>query len=259
MKKAISILIMLFAVSAQAFGWGRTGHQAVAYIAECHLNPQTKAILLDFLDGESIVATSNWPDEIRFIDEYVATNEHTKYGHSAFYTDDNKVIWDSPYPSAVVQISEIQDKYRDGKWRNYPKEEVKRDIMYLTHAIGDMHCPLHVKRTSDPNPTVYFYGKKTKYHTLWDNELITKLNNWSFTEYEYMLGRLSESEIEEVTKGSVKDWGEDIARYTQIVFDWVEPDCEINKVFAYQALPVAHHCIQYAGYRMARYFNEIFK
>ncbi|MBQ0080370.1 MAG: S1/P1 nuclease [Alistipes sp.] len=259
MKKILLVLVLLVAVSPVAFAWGRIGHQAVAYIAECHLNPNTKAILLDFLDGESIVSTSNWPDEIRFTDEYIPGREHSKFGHSAFYTDDNKVIWDTKEPSAVIQITQIQDKYKDGKWRNYPREEVKRDIMYLTHAIGDMHCPLHVKRTSDTNPRITFYGNKTKYHTLWDNDLITRLNNWSFMEYEYMLGRLTDQQVDQITKGTVADWGEDIARYTKIVFDWVEPGCELNKVFAYKALPIANHCIQYAGYRMARYFNEIFK
>ena len=260
MKKIISFAIAALLCCGIASAWGRIGHQAVAYIAECNLNPETKAILQDFLDGQSIVSSANWPDEIRFIEEFIPGSKYLQYGHTAYYTQDNKLIPEkNDGISAVVQASAIQLKYANGKWRDYPREEVKLDIMYLTHALGDMHCPLHVSRTGDTSPEVIFYGQKMRYHTLWDNELIETLDNWSFTEYQYMLDRLSEEEIAEVTKGSVQDWGEDIARYTQVVFDWVEPGCELGKVFAYKALPVAHHCIQYAGYRMARYFNELFK
>lgn len=259
MKKIFLFVPMLLLFSGIASGWGRVGHQAVAYIAECNLNPATKAILEDFLDGQSIVSSCNWPDEIRFADEYQPGMEYAKYGHVAYYTDDNKVDWNTDKPSAVIQATALREKYKDGKWRDYPREEVRNDIKYLTHALGDMHCPLHVKRPSDINPTVVLNGKEMKYHNLWDSGLVESMNNWSFMEYEHMLNRLTPEEIAEVTKGTVADWGEDIARYTQIVFDWVEPDCELGKPFSFIALPVAHHCIQYAGYRMAAYFNEIFK
>lgn len=46
----------------QSFGWSQKGHDTVAFIAENHLTPATKAAVDSLLDGKSIVYWSNWLD-----------------------------------------------------------------------------------------------------------------------------------------------------------------------------------------------------
>ena len=45
-----------------SFGWSQKGHDTVAFIAETHLTPATKAAVDSLLDGKSIVYWSNWLD-----------------------------------------------------------------------------------------------------------------------------------------------------------------------------------------------------
>ena len=46
---------MLLCYCGTAFGWGKSGHDAIAYIAECNLTPKAKKNIEKYLDGRSIV------------------------------------------------------------------------------------------------------------------------------------------------------------------------------------------------------------
>ena len=56
---------------ANAWSFGRVGHDAVAYIAECNLTPTAKATVEKYLDGKSIVYYASWMDNIRLTPEYL--------------------------------------------------------------------------------------------------------------------------------------------------------------------------------------------
>ena len=56
--KRFSVVLICTLGALSAFGWGRVGHDAVSYIAECHLTPTAKANIEKYLDGESIVYDS---------------------------------------------------------------------------------------------------------------------------------------------------------------------------------------------------------
>lgn len=45
---------MLLCYCGTAFGWGKSGHDAIAYIAECNLTPKAKKNIEKYLDGRSI-------------------------------------------------------------------------------------------------------------------------------------------------------------------------------------------------------------
>ena len=259
--KKLSIIILLFALCFKSSGWSFTGHDAVAYIAECHLDPQTKAILDEYLDGKSIVYYSTFMDQMRFIEEYQTT--FLNYAHTARYNYDfSPVLDESNGTNALVQIPATIGKLSGGKYKNLDKEEVALCIKYLVHAVGDMHCPGHIRREGaevTDGIKVVFYGEKMSYHGLWDNALITFIHPWSYVEYNHQLGNLTPSQVEEITSGSVIDWGCQVARYASQVYEWVYPECELGKPFIYKAYPVADRCIQLAGYRLAKILDDCFR
>ena len=61
-----------------AFGWGKMGHDAIAYIAECNLTPKAKKTIEKYL-GHSIVYYATWMDEWRSEPGY----KHTSVWHTA--------------------------------------------------------------------------------------------------------------------------------------------------------------------------------
>lgn len=259
--KKISIILLLLAVSFKSFGWSFTGHDAVAYIAECHLDPQTKAILDEYLDGKSIVYYSTFLDQMRFLEEYQDT--HLKYAHGIFFNNDGTPIFnEDKHPNALIQIPATVERLSGGRYRQMSKDDVAFCIKYLVHAVGDMHCPGHIHREGAKVTDaikVVFMGERMGYHGLWDNTLITFIHPWSYMEYNHQLGNLTPSQVEEITSGSVIDWGCQMLEYTSQVYDWVYPECELGKPFIYKAYPVADRCIQLAGYRLAKILDDCFR
>ena len=52
MKKSFLLLTaMLLCYCGTAFGWGKSGHDAIAYIAECNLTPKAKKNIEKYLGG----------------------------------------------------------------------------------------------------------------------------------------------------------------------------------------------------------------
>ena len=90
MKRIIITLIAVIAISAPSFGWGREGHEAIAKIADNHLQPSAKKKIEKYLGGRSIVYYAKWMDDYRKTKEYSHTSpwhcatvdENLKYRHT---------------------------------------------------------------------------------------------------------------------------------------------------------------------------------
>ena len=68
---------MLLCYCGTAFGWGKSGHDAIAYIAECNLTPRAKRNIARYLD-HSIVYYASWMDKYRDTPEF-RNVEHVSY------------------------------------------------------------------------------------------------------------------------------------------------------------------------------------
>ena len=75
MKKSFLLLTaMLLCYCGTAFGWGKSGHDAIAYIAECNLTPKARKNIEKYLDGRSIVYYASWMDLYRHTPAYKVTS-----------------------------------------------------------------------------------------------------------------------------------------------------------------------------------------
>ena len=59
MKNRIFLSALALLTVFAGFAWGQKGHDVVAYIAENHLTPTTKAAVESALDGKSMVYYRN--------------------------------------------------------------------------------------------------------------------------------------------------------------------------------------------------------
>ena len=194
MKKILLPVFVMFFMSlslADSFGWGRTGHDAVAAIAERHLTGKARATVEAILDGKSIVYWSNWMDNVRRTPEYgYTTNWHVSHVDSGFkaviaekhgkYNGD--CLW------GLEKIMPVLEDYKA-----YDDSTVQVNLKFLIHLIGDMHCPVHVYYEDKQDFNVVLGSRKTSYHALWDSGLINSVHNWSYSEYADMLDRAFEN------------------------------------------------------------------
>ena len=209
-KKSLVCAILSAAFSSFAFGWGGTGHSAVAYVAEKHLTPKAKAALDKILDGKSLHEIASdadkyrpeWVHDIGRKIENPSSFRFARWGDKFNWTLPTNI---EPYPhsfSATVDCEPFPDVFdtKDGKTIGvvncvYYVEEYSREIKsdrakmdpkdlsvkvrLLVHWLGDMHCPGHVgfigenvdvKGSTTP---VVIRGKKTTMHKFWDGGIFS--------------------------------------------------------------------------------------
>lgn len=65
-KYLLSAFFLLFlSIPQNGFSWGKKGHALVAEVAFNYLDPTTRKVLTEYLDGMTIQDAANWMDEIK--------------------------------------------------------------------------------------------------------------------------------------------------------------------------------------------------
>lgn len=254
MKKAFILLaILLIGLSQTAYGWGRVGHDAVAYIAECNLTPKAKKNIEKYLD-HSIVYYSSWMDDYRATPDY----KHTTVWHSAavdesfYYTDAVK----SPKGDCVSELENAIKILED--YKNQNDSTVIVNLKYVIHLVGDMHCPVHVKYPGIKGFKVKMGDKEYSYHAVWDSNVLEQPHKWYYMEWQHQLDRCNKEEKAALAKGTPREWFHQTAVDCRIIYDLASPNGELGKDFMNAAHPIAEKQILKAGYRLARVLNELF-
>ena len=254
--KRFSVVLICTLGSLCAFGWGRTGHDAVSYIAECHLTPTAKANIEKYLDVESIVYDSSWPDLVRATPEY----KHTSSCHMYNIGADGK-YQPRPKGDAVALLNQQIELLYD--YKNLSDSAVNVGIKFIVHMMGDLHCPSHPD-FEGINQWFGFElnGKPMEYHKFWDYYAIETSHKWFFTEYQNQLDRKSPEEIAEICQGSVEDWANETAGIVSVTYEWIKPEMKLNKqetnLLLLKSARLADRQIAKAGYRLSHILNSIF-
>lgn len=218
MKKTLFLLsAALILCFDSAFGWGKMGHDAIAYIAECHLTPKAKKTIEKYI-GTSIVHYASWMDAYRFEPQYA----HTSLWHTA-WVDDNDEYDPTRKPdgNAIKGIEDTMELLRD--YKSLDDSTVVVSIKYLVHLVGDMHCPTHVKYPGIKGFNIYVDGRKLNYHGVWDSYVLDCNVRWSGMEFQHILDRCTKREIKAITAGSVRDWFHDCAVYCRQIYVLAQP------------------------------------
>lgn len=256
MKKLLLLLVAaLFCTSGTVFGWGKVGHDAIAYIAECNLTPKAKANIEKYL-GHSIVYDASWMDSYRFTDAY----GHTSAWHTANVDADNGYV-SRERGDAVHGIEDAVAKLQD--YKNQSDSTVDVCLKVLIHLVGDMHCPSHVKYPGVKGFDIWVDGVKYNYHGFWDGYAIENTHKWYYTEWQQQMDRCSKKEKQALAAGTPRDWFADNARNCAVIYVWAKPGqkFETNKEareFVNRVKPLAEQQVLKAGYRLAALLNELF-
>ncbi len=255
MKKSLLLVcaaLVLF--SNSVFGWGKMGHDAIAYIAECNLTPKAKKNIEKIL-GHSIVYYATWMDEWRSEPGY----EHTSLWHGASVDKDLKYV-PSPKGDVIFALEDAIAKLQD--YKSQDDSTVVMSLRCIIHFVGDEHCPVHVKYPGQKGYSVYLNGDKCSYHNVWDDQIISRAHRWGYIEYAHQLDRCTKKEIEAITAGSVRDWFHENAQASQHIYELIAPNQKLNKVetksFINHTHEMAERQILRAGYRLAKVLNELF-
>ena len=261
MKRIILTVLAFLFLCSPSFGWGREGHEAIAKIADNHLQPSAKKKIEKYLGGRSIVYYAKWMDDYRKTPEYGFT---TKW-HVATVDENLKYkpapVKDGDAIYGIEQAVEVLKNYKE-----HSDSTVTVNIKYLLHLVGDMHCPSHIYYTGrQQNYYVDFGGgyvlprERMKIHTVWDQGAIKATRIWGLTDWAWELDRLPKKEVKEIVKGTPKEWFEGNAVRCLRQFDLSStPEENLSQDFVNEAMPLIETQILYAGLRLADILNELF-
>lgn len=258
MKRALVIALIMCATGIfnNVFGWGRTGHDAVSYIAECHLTPTAKSNIGRYLGGESIVYDSSWLDLVRDTPEY----RHTSRCHMFTVDPDGRYKPDSR-GDAVTLLNQQIELLRD--YKSMTDSAVNVAIKIIVHLVGDLHCPSHADFEGvDQWFEFDLNGKSVGFHRFWDYYAIETSHKWQFLEYGNQLDRCAPDRIAEISRGTPEDWATETALTVAPAYTWIQPDAHFDKPatnrLLLQATRLADRQIVKAAYRLSHLLNTLF-
>jgi len=251
--------LLLLLAPGVAFAWGAAGHDAIVAIAEANLTPAARANIEKYTGGHSIVYYASWMDHVRHTNKYRrSTKWHTAPVDSHYYYTSD--VANEQDGDAITAIEESMRALRN--YKKLSAEAVEYHIKILVHAIGDYHCPVHVKYLNIRTAfNVTINGRETTYHSVWDGAVVTN-RQWGYLEWVHQMNRLPRDQIAKITSGTPRDWFHQTALDSRVIYTWVKPNQKLEgnvlRDFLNKATPLAESQIQKAGYRLAAVFNYFF-
>jgi hypothetical protein len=259
MRSFFSKLAALAALGPMAWGWGPTGHRAIAQIAWLHLSPRAQAEIRKLLEsGETLESVSTWADEVR------ANRKESAPWHYV-----NVPVWISggewaPYCPAegcvVRKVHELASALkRDGLERTERVETLK----YLVHFLGDLHQPLHSGDRKDRGGNdlpVVFFGRPSNLHSIWDSAIVERMFEREPQLKTQLAERTPLEQRQEWQRGSINDWFWETRQFSrEVAYASVGEARPAALGAAYQAEAevVVWKQLRRAGVRLARILNEV--
>ena len=268
-KLVIFVALAFFAVNVSA--WTRLGHAVVAKIAEDHMTPAAKAKVYEYLNGESIVRHASYADDFGVVNkdlkvdmtefpEYKGTGS---YPHVITVNENGELLdyWHEHGGNARFFIERYMEELKHPQ--TLKPEEIWWRIVYLTHVMGDFHCPVHVLWANLPlekncgRCKIYYRGEEKSWHYVWDRYMIEIPFPYSFSDIAWLIDTFTPEQIAEFTKGDICDWAKDSALASKHVLDMKE-GTRIEKGYLYYERRFVETQLCKGGYRLAKMFNDIF-
>lgn len=257
MKKNLYLLIAaILVVNTSVFGWGRTGHDAIAYIAECHLTSKAKKQIERYLNGRSIVYYASWMDQVRTMEAYKPTSKW----HSNNVDEQGNYQPDTEQGDAIYGIRRAIKMLHDR--RHNSDSTIRTAIYYLVHLVGDMHCPSHIRFPWYKSFKFEINGHKCSFHSFWDTNVLELNHRWGYEDYQYQLDRCPKEEIAQIASGNPEEWLQESAQACRAFCNLVSENDRLDKhqsnVFLLETQQLAEAQILKAGYRLAQILNDLF-
>jgi hypothetical protein len=254
------VLVMGILLSAAPIrAWGCKGHETVALIAEKHLSPEAKDLVLTLLKENPVDPqlkrycgsavndlmgdASTWADDIRsdrkngpwhYIDIPRGVTRESADGKLALSCGEEGCVTEA----IRAQLAILKNKSAD------PAKRAEA-LRYIIHFVGDVHQPLHSTTNDDEGgncvPVKFFRRKPREHshnytpnlHSIWDSAIVERdAEGADSHEYAEHLEEVFTSSIEEWQKAEIHidDWVWESHAYAEKnVYEPLNPKVGIEK------------------------------
>lgn len=268
--RTAALLFVAALLSFPSFGWGRMGHATVAKIAQNHLTKTTQKRVNEIMQGTPLVAIASYCDDYRKeLDASFPLEWTNGVGHAhTFEVDpDNRPYNTLNHPETgrhLVNAVYFADHCMQdlAHAADFPDSVRWKEVVMLTHLMGDIHCPGHIRYASNHEDIgkypVNFADESTTYHRVWDYYMVVNPLPFSFSDIAEICDDCSASEIEEICKGSIYDWAKDVADRCQDCREDIKDGDKISAKWIRNHTDLTKVELRNAGYRLAHALNMAF-
>jgi len=252
MKKTLLSLLLIGSVLT-SFGWGATGHRAVGYIANQHLNKKARLAIEKILQGQPLAMTGTWMDDIKSDSLYDNTHDWHWVTIQNGETYDQSVK--NPKGDLVATLERLIAELKSKKLT--PKQEAEH-LKMVIHLIGDIHQPLHVGFGTDQGGNqvkVTWFGSNSNLHRVWDSDMIDG-SKLSYTELANALPKADATRVKALQRASVRDMAKEAMTYRTQVYAY--GDAKLGYDYNYKNFNTVLDQISKAGIRLAGVLNQIY-
>lgn len=257
MRRIILLIVISLMFAPDAFGWGQKGHDVVAYVAEQNLPRRVARKVEKALEGHSLVYYSNWLDNASHTAEYA----HTSTWHYA-NVDEGYTYQTMPKNAdgdVVTAIDEIAAQLKSGK---LSAEQESVALRMLIHLMGDLHCPMHAGHKSDYGGNtveVFYFGRPSKLHSVWDSSLVESAHNWSYSEWQREIDRQPRAVDKQMQQGSAEEWFSETVAVCEGIYKDMPAGTKISYNEVSKYAPIIEQQLLKGGLRLAKLLKEIYK
>ena len=285
MKKItfVALCATMLLTTQPALAWGGWAHKLIAYIAEFHLTPEAKATAEKYL-GSSIVDHAVWMDKVPVWNKkHIPGWEQTSWWHMTTVDKVGKKKFalsekrssrgdGALYPNLVQCIENLKN------YRNLTDSAVMINLKCVLHMVGDMHCPSHLYYTEfedcfggkingkrvprHDQIRIYYNGKKTTNHKVWDGMSIREIWPEYGTDMELFrvsLDKMSPKKRAKMCRGTVEEWVLQNAKDCRFIYDDITPGVKIDRQYLLDNQKLSKQQCLRAAYRLAHILNECLK
>ena len=283
--KRFFILLMtvsLFCVQ-ESYAWGGWAHKLIAIIAETHLTPEVREKTEKYL-GSPIYNHATWMDQVpMWKKNHIPGWEQTswwhmctvdKVGRKKYAISDKRASTGDGdlYPNLVQCVENLKNH------RNLTDSAVMINLKCVIHMVGDMHCPCHIFYTEfeDCFPRkingkryprhdqirIYYNGKKTTNHRVWDGLSIREIYpeyKANYEKFRAALDVVSPKKRAKMCKGTIEEWVLQNAKDCRYIYDDITPNCKIDRQYLLDNQKLSKQQCLRSAYRLAHILNETMK
>ena len=265
MKKII-LAVILLAATLSVKAWNSSYDKAVLLVASHNYNPKTLRLVQQYVH-EDVTKASNH------------LSWHRKNGRHLESAGWHKLHLDASLQPAAkdendayVQIEKALEIIRNRK--NYKDSEISFAVHTVMNLIIDMHNLSNVVIEGIPQSGTDFQvgtskgtanGKTAKitpysWKSLWTHRYVTYHGAYSPAMWAYDIEIMHGDKKEQYSAGTLKDWANDVGKYTKSMYDLLEKN-EGNFLHpVIQAHEEFHmSCLARAAFRIAVLLNENLK
>lgn len=246
-----ALLVVFLCAPLNSFSWGKKGHSLVAEVAFNYIDPNTRKVLLEYLDGMTIQDAANWMDDIK--SDYTYDNLKKLHYINAERGDKISLNNEDNIIGALTKTIEELKNYK-----TLSKEEVKIKLCILFHLVGDLHQPLHVGYGEDKGGNSFqisFYGRGTNLHSFYDSGII-EFKNLNLPQC-LKAKTYAKEEVAQIAQINVVAWANESRSFLPIIYKTNEH--KIDDAYVDRNYLIIQQQIQRAGIRLASVLKEVFK